>query len=105
MEENVSNEDINVPADNKIQIEKNNNDDESKPEEAARPDDQGPFSTCTRHSLSKATVDGYEDGIFTPRKSLDFKQDEATDKLIQLHPPADKKVGNGLQNSIIKQYH
>ena len=31
--------------------------------------------------------------MYTPRKSLDFKQKEATDKLIQLHPPADKKVG------------
>ena len=41
---------------------------ETGPEEAAHPDDQGPFSTCTRHSLSKATVDGYEDGIFTSRK-------------------------------------
>ena len=44
------------------------NDNDNLPREAAHPDNQGPFSTCTRHSLSKASVDGYEDGIFAPGK-------------------------------------
>ena len=62
------------------------------PGEPAKADDQGDSSTCTPRALSKATVDGYEDGIFHPKK-LDFKQTDATEKLIILHPEGQKMSG------------
>ena len=66
-------------------VEINHELEEIGPGEPAHPDDQGQYSTCTRHALSKAIVDGYEDGIFEPRK-IDFDQTDTTQKLINLHP-------------------
>ena len=45
---------------NGLAVESLINSDEHAPCEPAHPDDQGPYSTCTRHALSKGTVDGYE---------------------------------------------
>ena len=63
--------------------------DVESPGEPAYPDDQGSSKTCTGHSLSKAMVDGYNDGIFPPKK-LDFSQEEAKDQLLKFYPHKNK---------------
>ena len=73
------------------------------PGEPAYPDNQGNHNTCTPHALSKATVDGYEDGIFLPGK-MDFKQEETTKKLINMHPDGENMKGvwpNKYDNKIV----
>ena len=46
------------------------------PEQKAYADDQGSFSTCTRHALGKALCDGYELVWFDQPKKIDFLQKE-----------------------------
>jgi len=55
------------------------------PRQAAYPDDQGQLSTCTRHALAKACVDGFHQRKFH-NEVLDFSQREVTQALISVHP-------------------
>merc|ERR1712227_215954 len=55
------------------------------PAQAAYPDYQGQFQTCTRHALSKACVDGFFLQKFHPDQ-LDFDQHQVTKALYNVHP-------------------
>ena len=46
------------------------------PEARARADDQGNLGVCTSFSEAKATVQGFDDGIFYPHQRLNFSQSD-----------------------------
>jgi len=58
---------------------------DAPPGAAPVPIDQGPLDTCTRFALAMAIVDGFDKGIFRPKKNIDFNQDRVTTALLNDH--------------------
>ena len=48
-------------------------------------DDQGNLEVCTRYSLAKAVVNGFEENSFTTGQKLDFSQNVVAQILVNEH--------------------